>query len=164
MLPTPEPPPLWLEPGPELLDVLAGDGMSAIGDGVTANLGWDKEGGHFNRRCFYMWGQRSKLIIGDSLCSADRSLMWRLGRIMEQKNKVLLRPRVLSLFYLSNECVISIISKLQLVLTVKCSARVFEYLRAVLYLCRNMAICRSDWHFKLQDTDTVHTIINIQEN
>lgn len=30
--------PLWLEPGPELLDVLAGDGMLGIGDGVSATL------------------------------------------------------------------------------------------------------------------------------
>ena len=32
---TTPPLPLWLEPGPELVDVLAGDGM---GDGVSATL------------------------------------------------------------------------------------------------------------------------------
>lgn len=29
---------LWLEPGPELVDVLAGDGMLGMGDGVSVTL------------------------------------------------------------------------------------------------------------------------------
>lgn len=39
---------LWLEPGPELVDVLAGDGMSGIGDGISATL--KKEGERRKRR------------------------------------------------------------------------------------------------------------------
>lgn len=36
--PTANPLPLWLEPGHELVDVLAGDGMSGMGDGVSVTL------------------------------------------------------------------------------------------------------------------------------
>ena len=42
-----DPLPLWLEPGPELVDVLAGDGMSGIGDGVSAAL---KQGDRWDHR------------------------------------------------------------------------------------------------------------------
>lgn len=38
-----------------------------------------------------------------------------------------------------------------LILTLKWSVRVFEYLSALFCLWRNMAICRRDWHFKLWD-------------
>lgn len=39
-------------------------------------------------------------------------------------------------------------------LTLKWSVRVLEYLMAVLCLWRNMAICKRDWHFKLEDKQT----------
>lgn len=35
---TTNPLPLWFEPGPELVDVLAGDGRLGMGDGVSATL------------------------------------------------------------------------------------------------------------------------------
>lgn len=41
MLPTgsaTEPLPLWLEPGPELVDILAGEGMLGMGDGLSVTL------------------------------------------------------------------------------------------------------------------------------
>lgn len=43
-------------------------------------------------------------------------------------------------------------------LTLKWSVRVLENLVAVLCLWRNMAICKRDWHFKLQDKNKYNLI------
>lgn len=129
---------LWLELEPELVG--AGEGRLGMGEGVPLMLREQKQ----KLQTWQIRGNREN----ESKC--------KLTLVSRQEDFEFSEERS-ERFHDNNHGLTSTAGSLNYIcvitwhLTLKWSVRVFEYLMAVLCLWRNMAICKRDWHFKLEN-------------
>lgn len=122
----------------------------------SRNLSWlelGRAGWAWGRECPWYWGSKSKnyrhgkSVVTERM-SPNVNLLWcQDKRTLCSLRSVLKDNQGLTSTagLLNYNCVIT------WHLTLKWSVRVFEYFMAVLCLWRNMAICKRDWHFKLEN-------------
>lgn len=129
---------LWLELEPELVG--AGEGRLGMGEGLPLML---RE-------------QKQKLQTRQICSNRERESKCNLTLVSRQEDFVFSEERSVR-FHDNNRGLTSTGGLLNYIclirwhLTLKWAVRVFEYLMAVLCLWRNMAICKRDWHFKLEN-------------
>lgn len=129
---------LWLELEPELVG--AGEGRLGMGEGVPLMLREQKQ----KSQTWQIRGNREN----ESKCTLTL-VSWQEDFVFSEERS--------ERFHGNNRGLTSTAGSLNSIcvitwhLTLKWSVRVFEYLMAVLCLWRNMAICKRDWHFKLEN-------------
>lgn len=116
-----------------------------------------RAGWAWGRGCPWCWGSKSKNYRhGKSVVTEKNESKCKLTLVSWQEDFVFSEERS-ERFHDDNRGLTSTAGLVNYIcvitwhLTLKWSVRVFEYSMAVLCLWRNMAICKRDWHFKLEN-------------